>query len=117
MATVNQFKFFGVNLATTAETAMFGTNAAGTQLPTINQTYIIKSFRVTNNTGNTPTITIKNNTFNIVNTQTLAANSSTEILTLPLIVEGSTALKVTMSSTDSVTIGISYMNINKETKD
>ena len=47
MATVNQFKFFGVNLATTAETAMFGTNAAGTQLPTINQTYIIKSFRVT----------------------------------------------------------------------
>jgi|TARA_Y100000114_G_scaffold91406_1_gene84894 hypothetical protein len=117
MATVNQFKFFGVNLATTAETAMFGTNAAGTQLPTINQTYIIKSFRVTNNTGNTPTITIKNNTFNIVNTQTLAANSSTEILTLPLIVEGSTALKVTMSSTDSVTIGISYMNINKETID
>ena len=117
MATVNQFKFFGVNLATTAETAMFGTNAAGTQLPTINQTYIIKSFRVTNNTGNTPTITIKNNTFTIVNTQTLAANSSTEILTLPLIVEGSTALKVTMSSTDSVTIGISYMNINKETID
>tara|TARA_R100000781_G_scaffold106710_1_gene70776 strand:+ start:2396 stop:2746 length:351 start_codon:yes stop_codon:yes gene_type:complete len=116
MATVNQFKFYGVDLATTAETAMFGTSGSD-QLPTINQTYVIKSFRVTNNTGNTPTITIKNNTFNIVNTQSLAANSSTEILTLPLIVEGSTALKVTMSSTDSVTIGISYMNINKEKVD
>jgi len=117
MATVNQFKFFGINLATTTETAMFGTDSGGSQLPTINQTYVIKSLRVTNNTGNTPTITIKNNTFNIVNTQTLAANSSTEILTLPLIVEGNTALKITMSSTDSVTVGISYMNINKETVD
>ena len=97
--------------------AVFATHSSGAQLPTINQTYIIKSLRVTNNTGNTPTITIKNNTYNIVNTQTLAANSSTEILTLPLIVEGSTALKITMSSTDSVTIGISYMNINKETID
>ena len=117
MAIVNQFKFYGVDLATVTETAMFGTDSNGVQLPTINQTYIIKSLRVTNNTGNTPTITIKNNTFNIVNTQTLAANSSTEILTLPLIVEGSTALKITMSSTDSVTIGISYMNINKEKTD
>ena len=117
MATVNQFKFFGINLATTVETAMFGTNSSGTQLPTINQTYIVKSLRVTNNTGNTPTITIKNNAFNIINTQALSANASTEILSLPLVVEGSTALKVTMSSTDSVTIGISYMNINKETID
>ena len=117
MATVNQFKFFGVNLATTAETAMFGTDSSGNQLPTINQTYIVKSLRVTNNTGNTPTITIKNNAFNIINTQTLSANASTEILSLPLVVEGNTALKVTMSSTDSVTIGISYMNINKETID
>ena len=52
MATVNQFKFFGVNLATTAETAMFGTDSSGNQLPTINQTYIVKSLRITNNTGN-----------------------------------------------------------------
>ena len=48
MATVNQFKFFGIDLATTAETAMFGTDSSGTQLPTINQTYIVKSLRVTN---------------------------------------------------------------------
>ncbi len=70
MATVNQFKFYGVDLATTAETAMFGTSGSD-QLPTINQTYVIKSFRVTNNTGNTPTITIKNNTIPLLINSTL----------------------------------------------
>ena len=111
MAVVNQYKFYGVDLATTDETTMF--DPANT-LPLISETYIIKSFRVTNNTGNTPTIIIKNNTFNIVNTQALVANSSTEILTLPLVVEGAKLLKVTMSSGDSVTIGITYLNIKKE---
>jgi len=111
MAVINEYKFYGVTLTTTDETTMF--DPAGT-LPLISETYIIKSFRVTNNTGNTPTITIKNNTFNIVNAQTLVANASTEILTLPLVVEGSKLLKVTMSSGDSTTIGITYLNIKKE---
>ena len=111
MAVVNQYKFYGVDLATTDETTMF--DPANT-LPLISETYIIKSFRVTNNTGNTPSITIKNNTFNIVNLQQLDANSSTEILTLPLVVEGSKLLKVTMNSSDSTTIGITYLNIKKE---
>jgi hypothetical protein len=111
MAVINEYKFYGVTLTTTDETTMF--DPANT-LPLISETYIIKSFRVTNNTGNTPTITIKNNTFNIVNAQTLSANASTEILTLPLVVEGAKLLKVTMSSGDSVTIGITYLNIKKE---
>ena len=111
MAVVNQYKFYGVDLATTDETTMF--DPANT-LPLISETYIIKSLRVTNNTGNTPSITIKNNTFNIVNLQQLDANSSTEILTLPLVVEGSKLLKVTMNSSDSTTIGITYLNIKKE---
>ena len=111
MAVVYHYLFYGVDLATTDETTMF--DPANT-LPLISETYIIKSFRVTNNTGNTPNITIKNNTFNIVNSQQLDANSSTEILTLPLVVEGAKLLIVTMSSCDSVTIGISYLNIKKE---
>ena len=111
MAVINEYKFYGVTLTTTDETTMF--DPANT-LPLISETYIIKSFRVTNNTGNTPTITIKNNTFNILNAQTLVANASTEILTLPLVVEGSKLLKVTMSSGDSTTIGITYLNIKKE---
>ena len=111
MAVINEYKFYGVTLTTTDETTMF--DPADT-LPLISETYIIKSFRVTNNTGNTPTITIKNNTFNIVNAQTLVANASVEILTLPLVVQGSKLLKVTMNSGDSTTIGISYLNIKKE---
>ena len=111
MAVINEYKFYGKYIDTAATFKMF--DDAGT-LPLISETYIIKSFRVTNNTGNTPSITIKNNTFNIVNLQQLDANSSTEILTLPLVVEGSKLLKVTMGSGDSVTIGITYLNIKKE---
>ena len=111
MAVVNQYKFYGVTLATTDEKTRFDPSNT---LPLVSETYVIRSFRVTNNTGNTPTITIKNNAFNIVNAQTLSASVSTEILTLPLVVEGGKLLKVTMSSTDSVTIGISYLNIKKE---
>ena len=116
MAVINQYKMYGVT-STAAEGPIkfFGTDAvSGDQLPLLSETYIIKSLRVTNNTGNTPTITIKNNTFNIVNLQTLSANASTEILTLPLVIEGSKLLKVTMSSSDSTTIGITYLNIKKE---
>ena len=111
MAVVNQYKFYGVTLTSTDETTMFDPSNT---LPLVSETYIIKSFRVTNNTGNTPSITIKNNTFNIVNLQQLDANSSTEILTLPLVVEGSKLLKVTMNSGDYTTIGITYLNIKKE---
>ena len=106
MAVVNQYKFYGTNLVTTDETIVLTAGAT--------ENFIIKSLRVTNNTGNTPTITLTNNSIKIVNTQALVANASVEILTLPMIVQSSTSLKVTMSSGDSVDIGISYLNILKE---
>jgi hypothetical protein len=108
---INQYKFYGVNLATTDQTTILTPSAASAGAV---ETYIIKSLRVTNNTGNTPTITLTNNAFNIVKTQTLSANASVEILTLPLIIESNTSLKATMSSSDSVTIAISYLNIREE---
>ena len=111
MAIVNQYKFLGQNVATTDETTLLTPAVASSGAV---ETVIIKSLRVTNNTGNTPTITIKNGAIKIVNAQTLSANASTEIFTLPLILESGVALKVTMSSSDSVDIGISYLNINQE---
>ena len=111
MAIVNQYKFLGTNFTSSVEATILTPSVASSGAV---ETVIIKSFRVTNNTGNTPTITIKNGTTNIVNAQTLVASVSTEILTLPLIVESGVALKVTMSSGDSVDIGISYLNINQE---
>ena len=79
---------------------------------------IIKSIRVTNNTANTPTISMdvldssqSNTEFTILNTQSLAANTSVEILTVPLVLEKSDALKATISSTDSIHIVISFLSI------
>ena len=110
MAT-NQYKFLGTNIATSIEQTILTPSLAGAGAV---ETVIIKSFRVTNTTGNTPTIIITNGTTKIINLQALVANSSTEILTLPLIVESGVALKVKISSADSIDIGLSYLNITQE---
>mgnify|MGYP003681136255 FL=1 len=110
MAT-NQYKFLGTNIATSIEQTILTPSLAGAGAV---ETVIIKSFRVTNTTGNTPTIIITNGTTKIINLQALVANSSIEILTLPLILESGVSLKVKMSSADSIDIGISYLNITQE---
>ena len=105
----NNYKFKGVALATTDETALL--TAASTE------TIIIRSIRVTNNTANTPTVSmdLSDNSasaeYTILKTQTLSANTAVEILTVPLVLEASDALKATMSSSDSTHIGISYLVI------
>ena len=105
----NSFKFKGVALATTNETVLL--TAASTE------TIIIKSIRVTNNTSNTPTLSFDvsdssaSAEYTILKTQTLAANTAVEILTVPLVLEASDALKATVSSSDSVHFGISYMSV------
>ena len=127
MAVVNQYKMYGVT-STSAEgpSKFFGTTlvppvtGVATQNPLINQTYIIKSLHVTNKSlSNTPTITITNNGFQVINTQTLSTSASVEILSNPMIVEGNTVLSYTTAGTvtDGVDITISYLNINKETTD
>ena len=127
MAVVNEYKMYGVT-STSAEGPIkfFGTTLVppvtevATQNPLINQTYIIKSLHVTNKSGsNTPTITITNNGFQVINTQTLVAASSVEILSNPMVVEGNTVLSYTTvgTVTDGVDITISYLNINKGTTD
>ena len=81
MATVNQYRFYGKTTTAAESVDMLE--------PGVNETIIVRSLRVTNKSGsNTPTVTIKNNNFEIVNTQQLATATSVEILSLPLIVEG-----------------------------
>ena len=105
----NNYKFKGVALATVSETALL-TAASG-------ETIIIRSIRVTNNTANTPTISLDqadnsaSAEYTILKTQTLAANTGIELLTVPIILEASDALKATVSSSDSVHFGISYLVI------
>jgi hypothetical protein len=110
MAVVNIYKFYGKS-TTTADSNI------ALLSPAVNETFIIKSIRVTNKSGaNTPTISITNNAFFITHTQTLAVNTSVELISLPLILEGGTILKYSTAGTmtNGVDIGISYLNINKE---
>ena len=112
MATVNQYKFYGKTTTAAESVDMLE--------PGVNETIIVRSLRVTNKSGsNTPTVTIKNNNFEIVNTQQLATATSVEILSLPLIVEGGTKLSYTSAGTvsDGVVFGISYLIILKEITD
>jgi|TARA_A100001515_G_scaffold105856_1_gene86681 hypothetical protein len=112
MATVNQYRFYGKTTTAAESVDMLE--------PGVNETIIVRSLRVTNKSGsNTPTVTIKNNNFEIVNTQQLATATSVEILSLPLIVEGGTKLSYTTAGTvsDGVVFGISYLNILKEKTD
>ena len=106
----NNYKFKGVALATGSETALL--TAAS------EETIIIKSILVTNNTSNTPTLSldVSDNSasaeYTILKTHTLSANTSGEVFTgSPLVLEASDALKATVSSSDSVHFGISYMSV------
>ena len=127
MAVVNEYKMYGVT-STAAEGPIkfFGTtlvppvSGVATQNPLVNETIIVKSLHVTNKSGsNTPTITITNNGFDVINTQTLATAASVEILSNPMVVEGNTVLSYTTVGTvsDGVDITISYLNIKKEKVD
>ncbi len=117
MAVVNEYKFWG-NTSTTAETKkVFGLGSDGNQNPLINETYIVKSFHVTNKSGgNTPTITINNNNYPIIWAQSLDAATSVEILTNPMVVEGNTELEYILvgTCTDGIVVTVSYLNIKKE---
>ena len=112
MAVVNQYKFYGVDNDTSgAALTMFGTTGSD-QNPLVTETYIIKSIKVTS--ASTPTVTILNNSITAIKAAALTANVTTELLTVPMVVEGGTTLTVQSSDTGSFDIAISYLNIKKE---
>ena len=108
----NNYKVCGKSLATTAQTAIL---TAGT-----NETLIIRSVRISNKSGNTPTITLDvtdtsaTATYQYLRTQSLSANATLEVINKPLVLESSDVLKATMSSTDAIDIVITYLNIFDE---
>ena len=115
MATVNVFKFFGVdNVTSTDPQTMFGPTDS-VQNPLVNETYIVKSLKVTS--AGTPTVTVTNNSITTIKTAALTANQTEELLTAPLVVEGGKTLTVATSSADSFDIAISYLNIRKDKVD
>ena len=108
MATVNQYKFVGIDDSTSgAALTPFGSGN-----PLVSETYLIKSILVTS--AGTPTVTITNNNITAIKSAQLTANTTTELLAQPLIVEGGKAFTVQASTSDSFDVAISYLNIKKE---
>jgi hypothetical protein len=108
MAVVNQYKFVGVDDSTSG-TAL---TPFGSGNPLVNETYLIKSILVTS--AGTPTVTVINNSITAIKSSALTANTTTELLTQPLIVEGGKTFTIQSSSSDSFDVAISYLNIKKE---
>jgi hypothetical protein len=108
MAVVNQYKFVGIDNSTTGSAL----TPLGSGNPLISETYVIKSILVTS--AGTPTVTITNNSITAIKSAQLTANTTTELLTQPLIVEGGKTFTVQSSTSDSFDVAISYLNIKKE---
>ena len=104
----NQFKFVGTDNSTSGSAI----NPFGTGNPLVSETYVIKSILVTSE--GTPTVTVTNNSITAIKSAALTANTTTELLTQPLIVEGGDSFTVLSSTTDSFDVAISYLNIKKE---
>ena len=108
MAVVNQYSFVGLN----ANTDNTEKNPFGTGNPLVSETYVIKSILVTS--AGTPKPTVTNDGAVVINSATLTANQSKELLTQPLIVVGGTTLTIKAGSADAFSFGVSYLNIKKE---
>ena len=108
MAVVNQYKFVGIDNSTSGSAL----TPLGASVPAVNETIVIKSILVTS--AGTPSITILNNSITAMKSAALDANTTRELLTQPLIVEGGKTFTLQSSTTDSFDVAISYLNIKKE---
>jgi len=108
MAVVNQYKFVGKDNDTTGNAlTVFATDKPG-----VNETIIIKSILVTS--AGTPVVTVTNNSITAIKSAQLTANTTKELLTQPMIVEGGSAFTIQSSTTDSFDFAVSFLNILKE---
>ena len=108
MAVVNQYKFVGKDNDTTGNAlTVFATDKPG-----VNETIIIKSILVTS--AGTPIVTVTNNSITAIKSVQLTANTTKELLTQPMIVEGGSSFTIQSSTTDSFDFAVSFLNILKE---
>tara|TARA_R100000781_G_scaffold94027_1_gene58455 strand:- start:150 stop:485 length:336 start_codon:yes stop_codon:yes gene_type:complete len=107
MTVSNLYKFVGIDNSTTGGAL----TPLGSGNPLVSETYIIKSILVTS--AGTPSVTVTNNSITAIKSAALDANTTRELLTQPLIVEGGKTFTVQSSTTDSFDVAISYLNIKK----
>ena len=107
----NSFINKKVDLTTTDNTTLYTVPDANTA--------VIKSLLVSEDAGSGTTITVtltdsSSNVFSLFKTKTISSNTTTELLTQPLVVEGGKTFTIQSSSSDSFDVAISYLNIKKE---
>ncbi len=108
MAVINIYNFVGVD----NNTSNGELNPFGSGYPLVSETYVIKSILVTS--AGTPSVTVTNNSITAIKSVALTADTTKELLTQPLIVEGGTTLTIKAGSADSFDFAVSYLNIKKE---
>ena len=104
----NTFVNKKVDLTSTSATTLYTVPSATTA--------IIKSILVSEDSGNSDTITVtitdtSTNVFSLFKTTTIATNTTTELLTHPLVVEESEILKVQASDANELHVIASILQI------
>ena len=104
----NSFVNKKVDLTTTSATTLYTVPSATTA--------IVKSILVSDDSGSGDTITVtvtdtSDNVFSLFKTQTIATNTTTELLTHPLVVDESEILKVQASDANELHVIASILEI------
>ena len=92
------------------------TSTSATTLYTVPSatTAVIKSILVSEDSGNSDTITVtitdtSNNVFSLFKTKSISANATTELLSAPLVLEESEILKVTAATANRLHVVLSAL--------
>ena len=104
----NSFVNKKVDLTTTSVTTLYTVPSATTA--------VIKSILVSEDSGNADTITVtitdtSDAVFSLFKTKAISANATTELLTMPLVLEESEVLKVTAATANRLHVVISALEI------
>ena len=108
----NVYKNASVDLTTTDKTTVYTCPSETTA--------IVKSIRVTEDSGNADTIAVELSdssataTFKITGTLAISASTSTELLTVPLVMEESDIIKATAGTANRLHIIISLLQIKRD---
>jgi hypothetical protein len=105
----NNYKNAKLDLTTTAATTLYTCPAATTSL--------VKSILVSEDSGNADTITVtitdaSEAVFSLFKVKAIAANTTVELLTAPLIVQENEILKVTAATADRLHVVTSFLEIS-----
>ena len=115
------YKNRSIVLANTAQTAIYTvpTASASTTPPQKPVQAVVKSIRICNATGGAVTADVVNtdasvgSNINITSVLSIGANTATEVLTQPLVLEDSDVIKVTASAGGALHVIVSVLEISE----